>query len=611
MLGQVIHGYRVDRVLSADKGGFGEVFLATHVESGAEAVVKVLRAEMSANRETVTRFFNEARAAASIHHPGIVQIHNVGYHGDRAYLLMERLRGEDLETRLKAGRLPLDRALLFMRQTAGAIAAAHERGIVHRDLKPANLFIVRDPDVAGGERVRVLDFGIAKLGADARAVGATTGVFGTPMYMSPEQCASTGAVDHRSDLYSLGCIFYELVTGYPPFGRGGVELIAAHLRDAPTPPRDVVAGLPPAIDALILSLLEKPPERRMQSCAALVNALDGVASSLGMALGTGRSFPPPVAPQDIAVIQQAETRTIAPQKKRRSRAILVGALVVAAGATTAIVLDTRTSKTVAGASSTANAPALSIADARLSAPDAAVAMVVSDAAIVQDAPLDAGLIAQAPPDARPASVSSGTVSTSARLEAANLNEDATQIMHLPSPDYAEALKLYQRSYALDPDPAIQYNIARAQLGLQRCADARKSIERVLATEHREDVLKAARALKDKLAQCGQPAPEPGTDKSVQERAHYLQDLGKKALFSSHYKEAADMFRQSLALFPTADVYFDLGLTEYQMGDYGNAVLALREVAKNSPSENVARNAEDLIVKAKDEMKKQGGTVPGE
>src|SRR5690349_4177822 len=210
MLGEVIHGYRVDRALSADKGGFGDVFFATHVESGAEAVVKVLKPEMSAHRDIVTRFFNEARAAASIHHPGIVQIHNVGYHGERAYLLMERLRGDDLENRLHAGPLPLDRAIVFMRQATGAIAAAHERGIVHRDLKPANLFVVPDPDVVGGERVKVLDFGIAKLSLDTGG-NKTQGIFGTPTYMSPEQCASSGDVDARSDLYSLGCIFYELV----------------------------------------------------------------------------------------------------------------------------------------------------------------------------------------------------------------------------------------------------------------------------------------------------------------------------------------------------------------------------------------------------------------
>jgi eukaryotic-like serine/threonine-protein kinase len=281
MLGQVIHGYRIDRTLSEDKGGFGDVYFATHVDSGAEAVVKVLKPEMSALRDIVARFFNEARAAASIHHPGIVQIHNVGYHGERAYLLMERLRGEDLESRLERGPLPIDRAILFIRQAAGAIGAAHERGIVHRDLKPANLFIVEDPDVVGGERVKVLDFGIAKLSADSGG-GKTQGVFGSPPYMSPEQCASTGAVDARSDLYSLGCIFYELVCGRPPFGHGGIELIASHLRDTPPPPRAVAPWIPPAIEQVILGLLEKQPERRIPSCTSLIAALDQAATASGL-----------------------------------------------------------------------------------------------------------------------------------------------------------------------------------------------------------------------------------------------------------------------------------------------------------------------------------------
>jgi tRNA A-37 threonylcarbamoyl transferase component Bud32 len=444
MLGQVIHGYRVDRVLSADKGGFGEVFLATHVESGAEAVVKVLRAEMSANRDTVTRFFNEARAAASIHHPGIVQIHNVGYHGDRAYLLMERLRGEDLETRLKAGRLPLDRALLFMRQTAGVIAAAHERGIVHRDLKPANLFIVQDPDVAGGERVRVLDFGIAKLGADARPAGATTGVFGTPMYMSPEQCASTGDVDHRSDLYSLGCIFYELVCGYPPFGRGGTELIAAHLRDRPTPPRDVVANVPPAIDALILSLLEKAPERRMQSCAALVNALDGAAATSGIILSTARSFQPATG-GGYTTAPSAPTAAETPSAKRSSSGgggktivIVVGA-VVAAAAVAVIVIATR-----GGGSSTTSTPAKT--------PPTPPTPPIDARVVVTETP-DA---AAPPPDAAPPRDDSAQ-----RAIADAAIEKGKAAMYAQPPRLDEAIADFRDAVAADPTATAYFDLGVA------------------------------------------------------------------------------------------------------------------------------------------------------
>src|SRR6185503_10569581 len=116
--------------------------------------------------------------------------------------------------------------------------------------------------------------------------GKTQGVFGTPAYMSPEQCASTGAVDARADLYSLGCIFYELCCGRPPFGHGGIELIAAHLRDLPPPPRAIAPWIPPAIEQVILQLLEKQPDRRLPSCAALIAALDQAAQLSGLAAGS-------------------------------------------------------------------------------------------------------------------------------------------------------------------------------------------------------------------------------------------------------------------------------------------------------------------------------------
>jgi serine/threonine protein kinase len=282
MIGEEIHGYRVDRAASEDKGGFGEVYFARHGTSGADAVLKVLKPEMSANREIVTRFFNEARAAASIRHPGIVAVHNVGYHRDRAYLLMERLSGEDLETRLARGAIPLEKALRFLRQSAGAIGAAHERGIVHRDLKPANLFVVPDPDVVGGERIKVLDFGIAKLGDGGASTLKTQGVFGTPAYMAPEQCESAAAVDARTDLYALGCILYEMICGKPPFGHGGLELIAAHLRDAPLPLRTRVPTVPPLAEGLAMSLLQKRRDDRPASCAALISKIDEIVAQLAV-----------------------------------------------------------------------------------------------------------------------------------------------------------------------------------------------------------------------------------------------------------------------------------------------------------------------------------------
>jgi len=484
MLGQVIHGYRVDRALSEDKGGFGDVYFATHVDSGAEAVVKVLKPEMSAQRDIVARFFNEARAAASVHHPGVVQIHNVGYHGDRAYLLMERLHGTDLEGRLAAGPLPLDRAIVFMRQAAGAIGAAHDRGIVHRDLKPANLFIVADPDVIGGERVKVLDFGIAKLTVDAGA-GKTQGVFGTPAYMSPEQCASTGGVDGRADLYSLGCIFYELVCGRPPFGQGGIELIAAHLRDVPAPPRAFAPWLPPAVEQVILRLLEKQPDRRLPSCAALIAALDEAAAASGLPgasgpylmPGGGQSLGHPASssfagvPHATTLGSAAGAASTMPRKRGAGLWLGIGAVVVVAGAI-AVVLAMPGRRAPVGPGSDGSGSA---------GGSAAVAALVDAGAAI--APLDAARIAVAPPDAAPppdaaqiaaasldaavapSDAATGTVEEPRHVSqaeiAAKVNEEGKKLMYQDR--YAEAAKKFEQAVARVPEAKYFINLCTALL----------------------------------------------------------------------------------------------------------------------------------------------------
>jgi tetratricopeptide (TPR) repeat protein len=552
MLGQVIHGYRVDRALSVDKGGFGDVFFATHVESGAEAVVKVLKPEMSAHRDIVTRFFNEARAAASIHHPGIVQIHNVGYHGDRAYLLMEKLRGDDLETRLKAGPLPLDRSIVFMRQTAGAIAAAHERGIVHRDLKPANLFIVRDPDVMGGERVKVLDFGIAKLSLDAGG-GKTQGVFGTPAYMSPEQCASAGAVDARSDLYALGCIFYELVCGRPPFGHGGIELIAAHLRDTPPSPRSLAPWLPPAVEAVILQLLEKNPAQRLASCNALIAALDGVAATLqtgatpwlpqhaGAAPHTSPS-PPFAAPSTLGGAARAvATMPLATPVARTNRGVMFALIgVAAAGIAAAIAVmaagggnDERAAGRVAAAGGfDAAAPVPPAPPVDAAEAEAAPLPPVVDAGTTtrrggkvpvpppreepkrpdpppREEPKQPDPPREEPkqPDPPPREV--GNASTTRPTEmppvtarnANTLNTEGKAFMR--DRQYGEAAARFRQAYALDPQPKYLFNLAVTLYQEGKCGESITALNQVLSSRADDELKEKARSVKAKAAACGQ------------------------------------------------------------------------------------------------------------
>src|SRR6185503_11047667 len=215
-------------------GGMGSVFLAEHTMLGSRAAIKVLRPELSQQQHVVQRFFDEARAATRVADPGIVTVLDFGWHTNgAAYLVMEHLPGETLTRRIRRmGYLPSTQALGLLRQCAMAMAAAHARGIVHRDLKPDNIFIVPDPAVAG-ERIKVLDFGIAKLVGDGDAShgGTVTGmILGTPGYMSPEQCRGAGKVDHRTDVYALGCVAFFMICGRPPFVADTPgDLIAAHL----------------------------------------------------------------------------------------------------------------------------------------------------------------------------------------------------------------------------------------------------------------------------------------------------------------------------------------------------------------------------------------------
>ncbi|HEX8108417.1 MAG TPA: protein kinase [Kofleriaceae bacterium] len=271
------------------EGGMGVVYLAKHVTLGKKAAIKVLRPALSSNQDVVSRFFNEARAVTAVRNPGIVDVYDFGFLEDRtAYIIMEYLEGESLAARLRRSRPAIPWTLTVVRAIARALQAAHEHGIVHRDLKPDNVFLVPDADLPGGERVKLLDFGIAKL---AHGVGdvshTTTGtVMGTPTYMAPEQCRGAGAVDHRADLYSLGCVAYEMLCGQPPFVADGPgDVIARHLYFEPQPPRSRRAEIPPELEEIVVRLLKKEPRARYATAAELVRAIDDLsgASSSGVA----------------------------------------------------------------------------------------------------------------------------------------------------------------------------------------------------------------------------------------------------------------------------------------------------------------------------------------
>jgi serine/threonine protein kinase len=294
MKGRLIGQYRVTGVLG--EGGMGIVYAAQHTLLDRPAAIKVLLPGFSKKEEIVTRFFNEARAATAIRNPGIVEIYDFGWTQEgAAFIVMERLEGETLRARCKRGPLRWSTALALARQVAGALGAAHAKGIVHRDLKPDNIFLVPDMEVPGGERIKLLDFGIAKLAGSSSGSGQhktrTGAVMGTPTYMAPEQCRGV-AVDARTDLYALGCILFELCTGRPPFvGEGEGDVLIDHVKTPPPALTSVVSGVPKEVESIAQRLLAKAPADRVQTAGELIRLIDAARTAIRR---TARSGPSPV-----------------------------------------------------------------------------------------------------------------------------------------------------------------------------------------------------------------------------------------------------------------------------------------------------------------------------
>ncbi len=278
MIGERVNNYEVRSILG--EGGMGAVYLAEHPFMGRKAAIKVLRRELAEDRGLVERFMNEARAANAIHHPNIIDIIDVGLlPSGIPYLMMEFLEGESLAKRIeRQGRLPVADAVAVATQTASALDAAHDKGIVHRDLKPDNLYLVPDDGRPFGAKVKVLDFGIAKLRGELSGTGAKTqsgSVMGTPPYMSPEQCRGiTEEIDHRTDVYALGIILYEMLVGAPPFmSAGWGEVVLMHVTKPVPSLRAKNADVPAELEAVILKALAKLSGDRWASMDELDAAL--------------------------------------------------------------------------------------------------------------------------------------------------------------------------------------------------------------------------------------------------------------------------------------------------------------------------------------------------
>jgi serine/threonine-protein kinase len=273
--------YRVDKKLGA--GTFGAVYAGEQPLIGKRVAIKVLHRRFSSDAEVVSRFIAEARAVNRIRHKNIIDIFSFGLLPDRQhYFVMELLDGLTLGELLeRERRLSPARALPILRGIAAGLDAAHEANVTHRDLKPDNVFLALEKD--GGYFPKLLDFGIAKLVTDEMAHKTATGVaVGTPRYMSPEQSRGR-KIDHRADIYALGVVIHEVLTGKPPFdGESMMDLLIKHATVPAPRMSSVCPDLPPELDAPVLAMLEKRPNARPASAGSAVAALDEAVRALGL-----------------------------------------------------------------------------------------------------------------------------------------------------------------------------------------------------------------------------------------------------------------------------------------------------------------------------------------
>lgn len=277
--GVIITGkYRIERPLAS--GGMGSVWVARHIELGVDVAIKFINQELASSCDGRARFEREAKAAALIQSSNVVHVQDYGVDGDLPYIVMELMRGEDLEDRLeRCGRLPLSEVSRLTTQIARGLRRAHEIGIIHRDLKPRNLFLCQTDDE---EVVKILDFGIAKaLLPDLATASTMTGcVLGSPLYMCPEQFRADKDLDHRADLWALGIVIFQMTTGKQPFlGEVYSEIMARILAGSAPRATLIAPDLPPAIDGFFRKALARERQERFQSAREMAEALAEIARS--------------------------------------------------------------------------------------------------------------------------------------------------------------------------------------------------------------------------------------------------------------------------------------------------------------------------------------------
>jgi serine/threonine protein kinase len=272
LIGMEIGHCRIERKLGA--GGMGAVYLAHHTGLNKPIAIKVLPAELASNSEFIARFQREARLAARLEHPNVVQVYDVGSEQGVHYITMQYIEGRSLDGILKdKKKFSVGESVAIARRVAVALVAAHKLGIVHRDIKPANILLSKDG------LIKVADFGLAKDTDSNRTLSGTGQIVGTPYYMSPEQAQGLN-VDARSDLYSLGATMYHLITGRKPFDAPTpISIVLKHVSEEPVPPCKIDPSIPENVSAVIGRMMAKKPEARHQSAEELLRELDALKAS--------------------------------------------------------------------------------------------------------------------------------------------------------------------------------------------------------------------------------------------------------------------------------------------------------------------------------------------
>jgi serine/threonine protein kinase len=348
MIGDSVGNYVIQRQIG--EGGMGVVYLAEHPRIGRKVAIKVLLRELSANAQAVTRFFNEARASSEIRNEHIVDVLDFGELANgSSYLVLEFLDGRTLTEVLRDGPLGIRRTLHIVNGVGRALGAAHAAGIVHRDLKPDNVMLVKRGSDA--EFVKVLDFGIAKLSQAQLEPGMRTktgALLGTPSYMSPEQCRGL-PVDHRSDIYSLGVMMYQMFSGSLPFEADGLgNLLLAHMTQQPVPLAERVPNLPPHLAQVVARAMEKTPEARFQQVAEMLTAIGDPSGQYATLSGDGaqpgQSWEVPALKSNLDTIGgnvAAEAVRRMPPPRRTSGVWIALATLVVLGGVAAFVVNQR------------------------------------------------------------------------------------------------------------------------------------------------------------------------------------------------------------------------------------------------------------------------------